>query len=162
MGTRDGSIIATIITTHMPRNDAAAPGHVCPGIRIHAIDIVRPPGIGISPIADMDAHQIVTAALAAKSSAETPKKACWEARSEAMRREISSPAVARRRPGLRSALFVLVVAPPPEARFVAPLGCAVEPLVHAPEAVQSARIGGIGVVDDAVLERERAHARPLA
>ena len=27
---------------------------------------------------------------------------------------------------------------------------------------QSARIGGIGVVDDAALERERAHARPLA
>ena len=70
----------------MPRNDAAAPGHVCPGIRIHAIDIVQPPGIGISPIADMDAHQtIVTAALAAKSSAETPKKARWEARSEPVR-----------------------------------------------------------------------------
>jgi hypothetical protein len=72
----------------MPRNDAAAPGHVCPGIRIHAIDIVQPPHIGILPIADMDAHQtIVTAALAAKSSAETPKKARWEARSETMRRE---------------------------------------------------------------------------
>src|SRR5256886_14247719 len=147
----------------MPRNDAAAPGHVCPGIRIHAIDIVQPPGIGISPIADMDAHQtIVTAALAAKSSAETPKKACWEARSEAMRREISSPAVARRQPRLRSALVVLVMAAEPGARLVAPLGCAVEPLVHTPEAVQSTRIGGIGVVDDAVLERERAHARPLA
>src|SRR6202790_5867642 len=89
MGTRDGSIIATIITTHMQRNDAAAPGHVCPGISIHAIDIVQPPGIGISPIADMDAHQtVVPAALAAKSSAETPKKACWEARSEDMRRDI--------------------------------------------------------------------------
>src|SRR3990172_6320819 len=71
----------------MPRNDAAAPGHVCPGIRIHAIDIVQPPGIGISPIADMDAHQtIVTTALAAKSSAETPK----EARSEAMSRNLQS------------------------------------------------------------------------
>ena len=47
------------------------------------IDIVQPPGIGIPPIADMDAHQtIVAAALAAKSSAETPKKARWEARSE--------------------------------------------------------------------------------
>ena len=58
----------------MPRNDAAAPGHVCPGIRIHAIDIVQPPGIGMS-IADMDPHQmIVTAALAAKSNAETQKK----------------------------------------------------------------------------------------
>src|SRR5207245_10617073 len=85
MGTKDGSIIATIITTHMPRNDAAAPGHVCPGIRIHAIDIDQPPGIGISPIADMDTHQsVVSAALAPKSSAETPKRAWWDARSEAM------------------------------------------------------------------------------
>jgi hypothetical protein len=59
----------------MRRNDAAAPGHVCLGIRIHAIDILQPPGIGISPIADMGAHQtIVSAALAAKSSAEAPKK----------------------------------------------------------------------------------------
>src|SRR6266852_2290133 len=95
MGTKDGSIIATIITTHMPRNDAAAPGHISPGTRIHAIDIVQPPGIGIPPIADMDAHQtIVTAALAAKSSAETPKNACSEARAEAMSREISRPPVA--------------------------------------------------------------------
>src|SRR6476661_7132645 len=85
MGTKDGSIIATIITTHMPRNDAAAPGHVCPGIRIHIIDIVQPPGIAISPIADMDAHQtVVSAALAAKSSAETAKKASCDARSEGM------------------------------------------------------------------------------
>src|SRR5436309_8758269 len=76
----------------MPRNDAAAPGHVCPGIRIHAIDMVQPPGIGIPPIADMDAHQtIVTAALAAKSNAETPKKARWEARPETMRRETCRP-----------------------------------------------------------------------
>src|SRR6266545_3560826 len=149
MGARDGSIIATIITIHMPRNDAAAPGHVCPGIRIHAIDIVQPPGIGIPPIADMDAHHtIVPAALTAKSNAETPKKACCETRSEFMT--------------VRSALVVLIVAAPPDARLVTPLGCAVEPLVHAPEAIQSARIGGIGVVDDAVLERERAHARPLA
>src|SRR5881409_3687192 len=79
-----------------------------------------------------------------------------------MRREISSPAVAPRQRRFRSALVVLVVAAPPGARLVAPLGGAVEPLVHAPEAVQSARIGGIGVVDGAVLERERAHARPLA
>jgi len=42
MGTKDGSIIATIIRPTIPRNDAAAPGHVCPGIRIHAIDIVQP------------------------------------------------------------------------------------------------------------------------
>src|SRR3989442_12562601 len=62
----------------------------------------------------------------------------------------------------RSSLVVLVVAAPPQARLVAPLGRAVEPLVHAPEAVQSAGIRGIGVVDDAVLERERAHARRLS
>src|SRR5207245_2062205 len=70
------------------------------------------------------------------------------------------PRLRQRHPRRRSAL-VLVVAAHPDARLVTPLGGAVEPLVHAPEAVQSARIGGIGVVDDAVLERERAHARPL-
>src|SRR3989449_11238985 len=108
----------------MPRNDAAAPDHVCPA-GIHAIDIVQPPGIAISPIADMDAHQtIVTAALAAKSSAETPKKARWEARSETI-----TPS--------RSALVVLVVAAPPDARLVASLGGAVEPRAHPPKRVQS-------------------------
>src|SRR5215470_3836124 len=137
MGTRDGSIIATIITTHMPRNDAAAPVHDCPGIRIHAIDIVQPPGIGISPIADMDAHQaIVTAALPAKRRAETPRKE-------------RSPA--------RSVLAILVVAPEPDVFLVAAQGSAVEPLVHPPETVQPARVRGIRVVYDAVLERERAH-----
>src|ERR1700756_2365748 len=37
----------------------------------------------------------------------------------------------------------------------------VKPLVHAPETIQSARISGIGVVDGAVLEHERTHARPV-
>ena len=60
----------------MPRNDAAAPGHVCPGIRIHVIDIVQPPGMGIPPIADMDAHRaIVAAVLATKRNAEAPQNA---------------------------------------------------------------------------------------
>jgi hypothetical protein len=59
----------------MAMNEDAAPGHVCPGMRIHAIDIVQPPGIDIAPIAAMDWHQTtVTAALAAKSTAVTPKK----------------------------------------------------------------------------------------
>jgi hypothetical protein len=75
MGVRDGSIIAIIIATHMPINDAAALGHVCPHMRIHAIDIAHPPGIGISPISDIDPHQtIVTVALAAKSNAEMANK----------------------------------------------------------------------------------------
>ena len=30
IGTKDGSIIAAIITIHMPRKDAAAPSHVWP------------------------------------------------------------------------------------------------------------------------------------
>src|SRR4051794_6346440 len=66
----------------MPRNDAAAPVHDCPGIGVHIIDIVQPPGISIPPIADMEPDQtIVTAALAAKSSAEPARKARSEARS---------------------------------------------------------------------------------
>src|SRR5438034_9707762 len=79
-----------------------------------------------------------------------------------MRLDISSPPVAPRQRRLRSALIVFIVAAPPEAYLVAPLGGTVEPLVHAPEAVQPARISRIGVIDDAVLEYERAHARPLA
>src|SRR5277367_5071915 len=63
---------------------------------------------------------------------------------------------------LYSALVVFVVEVPPVAGLVAPLGGAVEPLVCAPKAVQSARVGRIGVVDGAVREHERAHARPLA
>src|SRR3981189_3092215 len=62
----------------------------------------------------------------------------------------------------RAVVRVLVVATPPDALLVAPLGCAVEPLVHAPKTAQSTLIVGVGVVDDAVLEHERAHARPLA
>ncbi|MFA5940952.1 MAG: hypothetical protein WC809_16475 [Sinimarinibacterium sp.] len=73
----------------MPRNEAAAPGQVWPGIRIHAIDIVQPPGIAIPPIDDIDAHQtVVTAALEPKSTAETPRNARCEARPETMAREI--------------------------------------------------------------------------
>src|SRR5579872_3893374 len=61
-----------------------------------------------------------------------------------------------------SALAVLVVAAPPVTRLIPPLGSAVEPLPHAPEAVQSARIGRIRVVDDAILDDESTHPRPLA
>ena len=80
MGVKDGNIIAAIITAHMPRNEAEVCSHVCPGMRIHAIDIDQPPGIGISLIADMDAHQaIVTATLTTKSSAEMQKNSpCGE------------------------------------------------------------------------------------
>jgi hypothetical protein len=80
IGASDGIIIAPIITTHIATNEATAPAQVCPGIRIHAIDIVQPPGIGISPIADMELHNAtVTAAQTANSIAKTPKKARREA-----------------------------------------------------------------------------------
>ena len=60
----------------MPTNDDAAPAHDCPGIRIHAIDIVHPPAIVIPPIADIELHQtIVTAALAANNNAATARNA---------------------------------------------------------------------------------------
>src|SRR5512144_2162076 len=91
MGTRDGSIIAAIIATHMPRNDAAAPGQVCPGIRIHAIDIVQPPSIGIPSTPDIDAHHAMVALVAAaNSSTEIPTKTRSEARSETIRCETAS------------------------------------------------------------------------
>src|SRR5205085_11520329 len=57
---------------------------------------------------------------------------------------------------------ILVVALPPEARLVTTLWGTVEPLVHAPEAVEPSRITGIGVIDDAIFQCECAHAWSLA
>src|SRR5579872_4212969 len=59
-------------------------------------------------------------------------------------------------------LVVLVVVPHPEAGLVASLGSPVEPRVHAPEGIESARVGGIRVVDNSVFERECAHTGPFA
>src|SRR5262249_11412228 len=62
-----------------------------------------------------------------------------------------------------SAPVIFVMMPPPKAAcLVASLGRAVQPLVHAPEAVEPTRIGRIGVVNGAVLVRECAHARSFA
>src|SRR5512133_4387274 len=61
-----------------------------------------------------------------------------------------------------NSVVVLVMATPPGAGLVAAERRPVEPLVHPPEPVEPARIGGVRVVDDAVLERERAHARRFA
>jgi len=59
-------------------------------MRVHASDIVQPPGIGMRPIDDMDALQtIVATALAVKSSAAMPKKTHCEARPETLRRDIT-------------------------------------------------------------------------
>ena len=55
---QDGSIIATIITTHMPERHRGA-GPRLTGIRLHAIDC--PTACSLSPTADMDAPNVVTA-----------------------------------------------------------------------------------------------------
>src|SRR2546428_8130239 len=57
----------------------------------------------------------------------------------------------------RSFAVVLVMTAPPEPRLVAPLRRAVEPLVHAPEAVHPALVRGVGVVHNPILQHERAH-----
>src|SRR6266436_4061684 len=61
-----------------------------------------------------------------------------------------------------SLAVVLVVAAPPDAGLVATEWRAVEPLVHAPEDVQPALVRRVGVVDGAILQRERAHAGPFS
>jgi hypothetical protein len=48
IGRAEGSIIATIIASHMSRKAVAEPIQVWPCIRIHIMDIVQPPGISIS------------------------------------------------------------------------------------------------------------------
>jgi hypothetical protein len=84
IGVKDGNIIATIITTHMPMNEAAASGRDRPAIRIRIIDIVQPPGMGMPRMVDMDRHQkIVSAALVANSNAQTATKTRGEVRSRA-------------------------------------------------------------------------------
>ena len=45
----DGSIMATIIVSHIRRNIAVEIAQDCPGIRIHIMDIVQPPGMCIPP-----------------------------------------------------------------------------------------------------------------
>ena len=57
---------------------------------------------------------------------------------------------------------VLVMPPKPWPRFVPPIRRPVKPLVHPPERVEAARVGGVSVVDDAVGEYECTHARRLA
>ena len=53
--------------------------------------------------------------------------------------------------------LILIMTSPPYAGFITALGSAVQPLIHAPQAVETAGVGGIGVVDDTVFDDERAH-----
>ena len=47
-GSAEGSIIATIIASHMNRKLVADANQLWPSIGIHIIDMVQPPGISIS------------------------------------------------------------------------------------------------------------------
>ena len=48
LGAADGSIMATIIVSHMNWKLRADANQVWPGILIHIMDIVQPPGISIA------------------------------------------------------------------------------------------------------------------
>src|SRR5690349_1057069 len=114
--------MAIIIKTHMRRNAAVAPNHVCPGMRIHAVDMVQPPGMAISPIADMEMeHAIVAVALAAKSSDVTTRSALSDVRPQRKRATMAElpcgPTAPK--PFIASARAVFVVAAPPDAALVA-------------------------------------------
>src|SRR6267143_5402571 len=76
--------------------------------------------------------------------------------------ESAIPCPTKRRVSHVSLAVVLVMAAEPGAGLVATEWRAVEPLVHAPEAVDPARVRRVGVVHDAILERERAHAGPFS
>src|SRR5262245_922068 len=54
-------------------------------------------------------------------------------------------------------LVLVVTVEPRQVAFVPAPRCPVEPLPHRPEGVEAPRVSGIRVVDDASLERERAH-----
>src|SRR5215470_18166824 len=57
---------------------------------------------------------------------------------------------------------IFVVAAPPGTLLVPPFGSSIKPLIHSPDAVDSACVSGIRVIDNAVFQSECAHARPLA
>src|SRR5262249_17446213 len=60
-------------------------------------------------------------------------------------------------------VLIFIVTPPPDrVVLVPPFRRAVKQLIHSPQTVESARVLGISVVNDSVLEGERAHARSLA
>ena len=70
MGSAEGIIRATIIASHMNRKLAADANQVWPGIRIHIMDIVQPPGISISQHIERQKKTVV-ATLPMKARTQT-------------------------------------------------------------------------------------------
>ena len=83
------SIIATIISVHIPRNATPAPTQLSPGMRIQAMDIVHPPGMAMPP--DIDWHQTTVPTALAMNSSRLPVRRRRSARSgdSSARREIT-------------------------------------------------------------------------
>src|SRR6266436_5383565 len=167
-----GNIIAIIMTTQIARNTVAP------------IPIVKP-----MPILFImrDCQIRITHDAAARISSSARKSGCARCKRMVLPLTVTEPrpkGTAVPKPGVRarspricrgaliivlflcvsmvSLAVVLVVAAPPEAGLVATEWRAVEPLVHAPEDVQPALVRRVGVVYDAILERERAHAGPFS
>src|SRR5258708_5263378 len=167
-----GNIMAIIMTTQIARNDGAP------------IPMVKP-----MPILFImrDCQISMTHDAAARISSSARKRGCARCKRMVLPLTVTEPCpkgTAVPKPGVRapsprtcrgalrivlflcgamvSLAVVLVVAAPPEAGLVATEWRAVEPLVHAPEDVQPALVRRVGVVDGAILERERAHAGPFS
>ena len=104
MGSSAGSIMATIITVHMPVNMPKWPSQLCPGMRIQVMDMAQPPGISMPGMDDMEPHQaMVTATQTMKISVAVARNARSEFQSSA---------------GL-SGLGVFIITLPPESLLVA-------------------------------------------
>src|SRR3569832_1518437 len=141
-------------------------------MRIHAIDIFQPPAMGMSSIAIELPQTTVPAALArnknSHSAAQAPGRPhpgmVYAPRSAGSRQQSRAPTakfvVAIVTP--LSGPAVLVVTAPPDAPLVAPQRGAIQPLVHAPQAVQTTRVRRVGVVHGAAVAHEGAHPGPLA
>jgi hypothetical protein len=99
--------MAVIIRLHMPMNEDASPHHVCPGIRIHAIDIVQLPGIGIPGVLDIDEHDtIVRAALIMNIEAQSPRSVRSEPIFEQVRGSMVVRLAGSRLPASNNVLFI--------------------------------------------------------
>src|SRR6266481_5365110 len=69
----------------------------------------------------------------------------------------------RRSLGGGGSLLILVMPFPPQtAILVATFGRAIEPLIHSPKSIHSARVSRVSVINNSVLERECAHSGTLA
>src|SRR5689334_16839609 len=137
--------MATIMTPHIEMNIAAAAGHACPGMRIHIIDIVHPPGISIPPDISAQNHA-VAATLTAKAATD-----------QVYRRNSSRVSGARcTASSIRagSVLVEIVMLHPrlrPRSFLIPPLREEIEKVICRIDHLDPAGVGGVGVIDRTVV-----------